>query len=504
MKKLKFEKREIPQKSSEHELPFIGNAAYLPYEAGEFSSIFDGAAEKMRQKILNFPDSPIETEKAYYISFKGDDSNDGLSPETAWKTVYHLDEIEENSTVLFERGGVYRALGDKITTHDMRNVIRAKDNVTYKAYGEGPKPQILGSLQNYAIPEFWKQESENIWTFKIEGGKDVGSITFNHGEAAAVRVMNMEELNKDFLYYYSREYNVCYLYFSYGNPAEYFYDIEIVDLAFANAIISCHYRSAHNITIENLCLKYGNFGIGTDGGHNKNINIRGCEIGFIGGCLMPSGIVRWGNGVELWGPVINSSIENCWVYQCYDAGITFQCNDPKWGFSDIKFDNNLLEFNQYNIEVWASKDAKLSNISIRNNICRFAGYQVYDPRVRHGSDTSHTSHICSPWTPSYTSENYVVENNIFDTSYGWLIRGDHFNEEGYITLKNNIYLQQTGLSTYMFDYDVYNIYGIVPSVYRTEKGTVYTALNQNQMDHGVKRIDPTAKMVIFEKRNDRS
>ena len=91
---------------AERELPFTGNAAYLPYEEGAFSSKYDAKAEEMRQHILNLPDTPPKTERVYYISYKGDNKNDGRSPETPWKDFYRIGETIPNSTVLFERGGL--------------------------------------------------------------------------------------------------------------------------------------------------------------------------------------------------------------------------------------------------------------------------------------------------------------------------------------------------------------------------------------------------------------
>ena len=481
MKKLLLKKRDLNAPKPERELPFDGNAAYLPYEQGEFTSIYDSATDELRDKILSLGDSAPKTDTVYYVSYKGNDENDGLSPESAWYSTARLEDIKTRSTVLFERGGVYRG------------AFKLKSNVSYGAYGSGPKPCIYGSLQNYAEPELWKQESENIWSITIEGSKDIGSITFDDGIASALRVMNREELDRDYLYYY--ENGTAYLYFSIGNPAEYFSDIEIMDLAFApNVMIGGH--APHDITIENLCLKYGNFGIQM-GGMTRNITIRGCEIGYIGGCLMPDGIVRWGNGVEIWAPSENIVIEDCWVYQCYDTGITHQCNEEGWPMNNIRFTGNLIEFCQYAIEAYNGV-SNMKNILYNKNILRFSGYQVYDPKKRHGSDSSFTSLICTPWKYK-KHENFVIEDNIFDTSYGYIIRGAYFNLAGGMVCRNNSYLQQTGLNTYLFDEDAYKI---VPSVAKLEDGVVYTALNQEELEEGVALIDICPKSVVFQNKKE--
>ncbi|QUO36907.1 hypothetical protein KFE19_10825 [Dysosmobacter sp. Marseille-Q4140] len=48
------------------------------------------------------------TGTAYYVSNKGDDGNDGLSPETAWATLDRVNKaaLEHGDAVFLERGGV--------------------------------------------------------------------------------------------------------------------------------------------------------------------------------------------------------------------------------------------------------------------------------------------------------------------------------------------------------------------------------------------------------------
>lgn len=82
MKKLLLKKRDLNVPKPERELPFNGNAAYLPYEQGEFTSIYDSAADELRNKILSLGDSAPKTDTVYYVSYKGNDENDGLSPKT--------------------------------------------------------------------------------------------------------------------------------------------------------------------------------------------------------------------------------------------------------------------------------------------------------------------------------------------------------------------------------------------------------------------------------------
>ena len=77
-----------------------------------------------------------------YLSPRGDDAADGLTPSTAWRTTERLnaEKLAPGSFVLFERGGVYRG------------GVKARAGVTYTACGVGEKPRVYASPWNGADP----------------------------------------------------------------------------------------------------------------------------------------------------------------------------------------------------------------------------------------------------------------------------------------------------------------------------------------------------------------
>ena len=95
------------------------------------------------------------TGTAYYVSNDGDDSNDGLTPETAWRTLTKVMElngyfgeretmVQPGDAVFFRRGDIFRLseLGE-FAPLDIRT-----NGITYSAYGEGEKPIITASSEN--------------------------------------------------------------------------------------------------------------------------------------------------------------------------------------------------------------------------------------------------------------------------------------------------------------------------------------------------------------------
>ena len=112
--------------------------------------------------------------RIWYVSPNGDDKNDGMTPETAKKTVGHIGaedkKLKPGDVVLFERGGEWR--GQKLWT---------KPGVTYSDYGEGPKPILNRSPLNGADKELWKlmEGTNNIrmYTGKI---MDCGTLVLDN------------------------------------------------------------------------------------------------------------------------------------------------------------------------------------------------------------------------------------------------------------------------------------------------------------------------------------
>ena len=380
-------------------------AAYL-YDPVE--SHFDDQAKAMRDHIDALPDT-VKAKAGgttYYVSPNGNDNNDGKSPQTAWKTVLALRShtFKAGDAVLFERGGVYRSSVQ----------VQLTSGVSYGAYGTGDRPALYGSNKNYATSQ-WIDRGGNKWTLNERMGADVGLIVFNHGEEIGERKYTAAEVTKNFDFYHDKVSGTVTMYLDH-DPRTY----KSVEIGWNGRIFVLD--GEHDITIENLTFKY-------NGGHAirasgvENITIRGVEIGFIGGSDMSGGSlatgqpVRYGNGIDMIGASRNTLIENCWIYQIYDSGITYQDYVTVY---DFKIKNCLLEYcGMGAFEYWGSNGI---NTLIEGNIMRFAGYGFGgDQRP----DKILRAHIQSNGNPGNygagQSTNFVIRNNIFDQSAYQLI-----------------------------------------------------------------------------------
>ncbi|MBQ3259319.1 MAG: hypothetical protein IJN61_04860 [Clostridia bacterium] len=393
----------------------------------------DVEAEALRQEILNAEDKLVITGTTYYVSPNGDDSNDGKSPENAWKTLNavrkHEDIFEAGDGVLFERGGIWRSqitleatmFNPAVEKPPLPILFRAKSGMSYGAYGTGPKPAIYGSFKNYAWEECWEPtEYDNIW--KVETPfADCGVIVFNHGEEAGIKrfmghhIEKIDDLKKNFEFYHDFVNGILYLYLDKGCPHEVYEDIELClreDFLFIG-------QEIENVTVDNLAIKYfGHYGSQIKA-KTKNIRFTNCEMGWIGGCVWVyssypySPGARLGNAIEFWDDSEDALMEYNWIYQIFDAGLSPQGISPAGHFKNMVMRKNLLEYSTYNIEFFhRTPGTDWDGYYIEDNIIRFSGYGWGDQRDKSYS----TSNICG-WTFTYdVSPRIYIRNNIFDCS----------------------------------------------------------------------------------------
>lgn len=433
---------------------YVKNPAPLSYP---MTSKFDKEADALRNKILNKTDAlpSTVTGNIWYISNSGNDKNSGNSKNAPWATLEALnaygDRIKAGDAVLFERGDVFRGS------------FSTKSGVYYGAYGTGDKPCIYGSAQNYAKVN-WKKKFGNVWICDTYIADDVGIIVFNHGESVGYKRDKKYEMQQNGDFWCEGDGAVTlYLYMD-KNPAEAFKSIEI---GIRKEII--YIKGSENVTVENLCLKYtGAHAI--SGGGVKNVTVKNCEIGFIGGSYLKGywrQYTRYGNGIQFWSGNENVLVENNWIYQIYDSGITHQ-GDGNYTAKNLTFNENLVEYcGMGSIEYWTnyytSEDGYniSENVTYSNNILRFAGY-CWGGIQRF--DKERSGHIISDTGCHNNKTNFKIINNIFDQSTAKLIDIGGLDNT-FPVLSGNTYAQSTGglLGTYAetaevtFDKSVANI-----------------------------------------------
>ena len=421
------------------------------------------------------------TGKKFYVSADGDDANDGSSPEKAVKTLAAASKLPVRSGdgVLFRRGDIFRGQ------------LTATAGVTYSAYGEGEKPRFYRSPENGADASKWTlmEGTKNIWIYANEDMVDIGVIVFNEGEANTYKEIPdyknntyyyrgtdkkfdiIEALDNDLDFFHKADSKTAeggyparangdagkiYLRCDKGNPGEVFSSIEF-------AVGNNNIVAKSGCVFDNLCVMYGgSHGIGA--GNTNGLTVKNCEFGWIGGSIQSYNqgteragtVTRFGNAVEIYGSAKNYTVDNCYVNQVYDAGLTHQSGNGV-EMSEIYYTNNVIENCVYSIEYFNGKMANGksagSNIVIENNIMRLSGYgfgsQRYNPET--------PAHIKS-WENANEFDNFTVKNNIFD-------RATHYMFQ--IVSAYKAYLPEVSGNTYI------QTYGAKLMQYGVTKGTNY-------------------------------
>jgi len=395
----------------------------------------------------------------YYVSEDGNDNNNGTE-STPFKTVSKVNEVVAaangaKTVICFNRGDTFRGQ------------LLAKSNVTYTAYGNGAKPIITVSPENGAVASKWTRVSgtDNIWVYEDEM-PDVGAIFFNNAESYAIkqcpRIINGEfEFGYEILSdnQFMTELTVeealalnnsnaastlgkLYLCCEAGNPGEVYDSIEFSQRLYV--VFLPNYTE--NVTVDNLNIKFGG-AHGVGGSAQTNLLVQNCEVAYIGGGIqqyilkesaentyLPG---RYGNGVEVNAGCDGYTVQNCWIHDIYDTGITHQQgtnHSKELEFKDILYTNNLIENCVYSVEYFAKESAttgdivKMINVTISDNIMRNAGEGFCEQRYLLENGWNMGTHIMG-WHNAYNyAENFVIKDNIFDRCIYWdLSNGSRVN-----------------------------------------------------------------------------
>lgn len=486
----------------------------------EFLNNIETISQKRKEEILSAKDNITIIGTTYYVSADGNDENDGKTPSTAWKTLSKV-----SSANLLPGDGVAFRRNDTF-----RGCVNTKEGVSYFAYGEGDKPKLYAWDKNLADPSLWQiyDKEHNIWKLN-ELILDCGTLVFNEGEAHSRKLIPSykygkfvcrDNESKDFVLademtcdldlfcsytermttYPSKgenfpvpvvefdNYGDLYLRCDKGNPGEIFTSIEA--LAKRNMFTV---KNIDNVKIDNICMKYiGAHAIAAGGKCCKGLHVTNCEIGWIGGTIqnylgvdpnypegMRGSVTRYGNGVEIYGGCDDYLVKDCYIYQCYDAGITHQytTRGEKIGMTNIRYLDNLVEYCVYSIEYFLEKinekESYIEDCVMAGNILRHSGYGWGQQR-----HNTHTPAHIKGWSYENTASNYVIYNNIFDRAAYRMLHLVAKYESSLPYMCSNTYIQNEGMMLGQYGANEISEPEILPFDSNAEQ-TIYSVLKEN-------------------------
>jgi len=447
----------------------------------------DALFDKRKQEILNAPDELTINGTVYYVANDGNDENDGLTPETAWKTTDKISvaELKAGDAVLLKRGDTFRGK------------IKTQSGVTYGAYGKGEKPRVYGWDENLASPSLWEEydKEKHIWHYKKKI-LDAGTLVFNEGEAHSIKLipsyiggrfvcrdneskifdMRAEMVRDLDIYWHFDEimtttpskgkdfpipkvdansFGDLYLRCDRGNPGEVFNSIE----APVKRVLFSVGKN-ENVIIDNICMKYtGHHAVSAGGACVVGLKVTNCEIGWVGGSIQtyagtdpnyPEGdrgtVTRFGNGIEIYGGCDNYEVTNCYIYEIYDAGITHQITTwgKKFVMKNILYKDNLVENCVYSIEYFlemnnGDTESYMENIEMCGNFLRNSGYGWGQQR-----HNTHTPAHIKGWSYRNNASNFSIHDNIFDRAAYRMLHLVAEEDSSCPLMYGNTYIQHIG------------------------------------------------------------
>ncbi|HNS19337.1 MAG TPA: hypothetical protein PKH24_02505 [Sedimentisphaerales bacterium] len=373
----------------------------------------------------------------YYVdASQGDDAADGLTRETAWRSLEKVNAapLQPGDSVRFRRGGLWR--GQLVPRSG-----NATARVTYGAFGEGAKPALLGSVAMNS-PLDWVCEGGSIWatTAASDGATalsvDVGNIIFDDGASTGVKKWSRADLREAGDFFYdaaARQVNL----WSSGNPADGHRSIE---LALKRHIIDQSGKSY--ATFESLALRYG-AAHGVGGSGVRGIVVRDCDLSYIGGGHQHTNAdgrpVRYGNGIEFWASARDCLVEGCRLWEIYDAALTNQGSGTNVQ-ENIVYRNNVIWNCEYSFEYWnRDESSRTGNIRFEYNTCIDAGFG-WGHRQRPDRNGRHLMF----YDNSAATSNVVVCCNIFSNATDSLLRLHGRDWTSVLTMDYNCWHQPQG------------------------------------------------------------
>ncbi|MBO7310273.1 MAG: hypothetical protein J6U86_02630, partial [Clostridia bacterium] len=171
---------------------------------------------------------------------------------------------------------------------------------------------------------------------------------------------------------------------------------------------------------------------------------------------MPSPLMTEKLAIEIYGSCENFTVQNNYIYQIYDAGITHQWSgvgDKVFNHTNVFYRNNVIENCVYSIEYFVS-GCEPDNPSVMTNFVIEGNHMWYASRgfceQRPPADRSWGAHIkglCS--RTGNRAKDYLIKDNIFVDGKDRLVQitSNLYNADGsdsMPTLEGNVFVEEYG------------------------------------------------------------
>ena len=108
----------------------------------------------------------------YYVDPAGSNANDGLSPQTAWRTLLKvgISTFQPGDQILFKRDAVWNEWLTPLSSGTAGNPIK------FDAYGNGRPPEFTGRYQTKVSD--WTNTSGSVWQATLNATQAISQLKF--------------------------------------------------------------------------------------------------------------------------------------------------------------------------------------------------------------------------------------------------------------------------------------------------------------------------------------
>ncbi len=387
-----------------------------------------------------------ETSEYFLDSERGSDDNPGTSAVAPLRTLEALAALESQpgDAVLLKRDSTFRGRlqfrGNGTEGHPIR----------IGAYGEGPKPEILGS----ATLDGWEQHEGEVYRAHLAPelfyGKKTPFSVFEYDGGVPLRLMRSDRIPEERgRFFFDEEESELYVVTSDGaSPWEHRVEVPVIE-----QLVDLTDRRW--IEIEDVCFLFGNCRhINIVESHD--VTIRNCASLFVGLYGNPNVLIHRDStrvklldcflyenvncGVFISSGATECLVSGCTIVKCHsNDGVTCHSGgrDEKGVRQGITGDRNVIEDNVIGLCPEESIDITSGDYHvIRGNIC----YGNGNPGIIVGHDSDHIlieNNICFGNARSgiqiggkkeegARGHNRVIRNLVYENGYpGLEIQGNH-------------------------------------------------------------------------------
>ncbi len=190
----------------------------------------------------------------YYVDPAGSNGNDGLSPQTPWRTLLKvgISTFQAGDVILFKRDGVWNEWLTPPSSGTTGNPIK------FDAYGSGRPPEFTGVYATTASQ--WTNASGNVWQILLSGTQPISQLKFVRfgtiwGNAQGAQ--NLLANDRD--WYYDSTLQSLYVWSSAGNPVTHYGAVTPIVLSGQSLI---DINNVSSIEIQHIKLDwYDGYGI---------------------------------------------------------------------------------------------------------------------------------------------------------------------------------------------------------------------------------------------------